>query len=439
MTSNATILQEGWLNMRTAKGGWKRRYFFLCSNGILTYHRKKSCSQPRGGLFLNSDFYVADSCFRNGFQVSNLDRVFYLQAESLKARIAWMVKLAEVIAALDDSSSAQPRKEGGWTLIQSIYDTLSRRDSKNDQWHENAEEFAKERLKRESARWDEKCSVIANQELQETSQPRQARRLSVKSVPFWEVKARKKTMQAKAEDSAAAELAQTTVALAAAEAKLAVELAAELIAGALRPMTISDAPDSRLQLEQTTEHEPTYHEHYHEHGLQDEVLWGLAHNEMIAVSQDDSEDDDDEFADVAHMCSTSEAEVTATGGTAMPVKEDCSAVGVSEDGITHDRPWLCAHAALEWVDDEIQKLLSVIEQYGVLDESGQCVITFGELFARYARISDTLVGILMRARKRCLVVFDAAMLFKGVHDHVNITLLSLRSPRNSHVEPASAC
>ena len=50
-------------------------------------------------------------------------------------------------------------------------------------------------------------------------------------------------------------------------------------------------------------------------------------------------------------------------------------------------------------------------------------ITFGVLFDTYADISDTLVGILMRARKRKKVSYDGdGMLFQGVHDHVVIRL-----------------
>ena len=41
----------------------------------------------------------------------------------------------------------------------------------------------------------------------------------------------------------------------------------------------------------------------------------------------------------------------------------------------------------------------------------------------YANISDTLVGILMRARKRRRVAFESDMLFQGVHDDVLISLL----------------
>ena len=107
-TGHATVIQEGYLQMRNPNGTWKRRYFMLSSDGLLSYFKKQGGS-PRGGLFLSGDFFVADSLLKkqNGFQLSNLhDRLFYLQAESLKSRVSWMVKLAQLIAELERVSLA---------------------------------------------------------------------------------------------------------------------------------------------------------------------------------------------------------------------------------------------------------------------------------------------------------------------------------------------
>ena len=49
----------------------------------------------------------------------------------------------------------------------------------------------------------------------------------------------------------------------------------------------------------------------------------------------------------------------------------------------------------------------------------RAVAAFGVLFNAYADISDTLVGLLIRARKRQLVSYEGdGMLFQGCHDHV---------------------
>ena len=77
-----------------------------------------------------------------------------------------------------------------------------------------------------------------------------------------------------------------------------------------------------------------------------------------------------------------------------------------------------AAKAQAWVETEIEKLIEVIKENG-----DGTTITFGVLFEVYANISDTLVGILMRARKRKRLHFESDMLFQGVHDSVVIRIL----------------
>uniref|UniRef100_A0A8C4WYR1 Actin-binding Rho-activating protein n=1 Tax=Eptatretus burgeri TaxID=7764 RepID=A0A8C4WYR1_EPTBU len=50
-------------------------------------------------------------------------------------------------------------------------------------------------------------------------------------------------------------------------------------------------------------------------------------------------------------------------------------------------------------------------------------ITFGRLFERYVRISDKVVGILLRARKHGMVEFEGEMLWQGRDDDKIITLI----------------
>ena len=60
-----------------------------------------------------------------------------------------------------------------------------------------------------------------------------------------------------------------------------------------------------------------------------------------------------------------------------------------------------ANKAQEWIEHEIGKLVEVLKEFGQENgATGEVHMTFGELFERYADISDTLVGILMRAKKR---------------------------------------
>ncbi|NXI49363.1 ABRA protein, partial [Chloroceryle aenea] len=72
---------------------------------------------------------------------------------------------------------------------------------------------------------------------------------------------------------------------------------------------------------------------------------------------------------------------------------------------------------------EIRDMCFIIESMAKPRTDGKIQVTFGELFERYVRISDKVVGILMRARKHGLVDFEGEMLWQGRDDNVIITLL----------------
>ncbi|XP_042695823.1 actin-binding Rho-activating protein [Centrocercus urophasianus] len=72
---------------------------------------------------------------------------------------------------------------------------------------------------------------------------------------------------------------------------------------------------------------------------------------------------------------------------------------------------------------EIKDLCFIIKTMAEPRSDGKIQVTFGELFERYVRISDKVVGILMRARKHGLVDFEGEMLWQGRDDNVIITLL----------------
>jgi|TARA_B110000208_G_C11437530_1_gene309561 hypothetical protein len=69
------------------------------------------------------------------------------------------------------------------------------------------------------------------------------------------------------------------------------------------------------------------------------------------------------------------------------------------------------------------KLVEVINENGETGENGCKCITFGVLFVLYQDISDTLVGILMRAKKYKKLTYSGQMLFQGMHNDVVIQLL----------------
>ncbi|MED6280356.1 hypothetical protein CHARACLAT_010083 [Characodon lateralis] len=71
---------------------------------------------------------------------------------------------------------------------------------------------------------------------------------------------------------------------------------------------------------------------------------------------------------------------------------------------------------------EMEEMVWIIKDMGFKDKEGRTFITFGRLFDRYVKISDKVVGILLRCRKHKMVDFEGEMLWKGQDDNVIITL-----------------
>uniref|UniRef100_A0A3Q2PBT7 Actin-binding Rho-activating protein n=1 Tax=Fundulus heteroclitus TaxID=8078 RepID=A0A3Q2PBT7_FUNHE len=71
---------------------------------------------------------------------------------------------------------------------------------------------------------------------------------------------------------------------------------------------------------------------------------------------------------------------------------------------------------------EMEEMVWIIRDMGLKDKEGRTVITFGRLFDRYVKISDKVVGILLRCRKHKMLDFEGEMLWKGQDDDVIITL-----------------
>ncbi|XP_008290603.1 actin binding Rho activating protein b [Stegastes partitus] len=82
-----------------------------------------------------------------------------------------------------------------------------------------------------------------------------------------------------------------------------------------------------------------------------------------------------------------------------------------------------AKRAEQHIHREIADMCYVIRTMADPDPDGKTRVTFGQLFDRYVRISDKVVGILMRARKHGKVAFEGEMLWQGQDDGVIITLL----------------
>ncbi|XP_041639346.1 actin-binding Rho-activating protein [Cheilinus undulatus] len=78
--------------------------------------------------------------------------------------------------------------------------------------------------------------------------------------------------------------------------------------------------------------------------------------------------------------------------------------------------------AQKHIHREMEEMVWIIRDMNFKDKEGRTVITFGRLFDRYVKISDKVVGILLRCRKHKMLDFEGEMLWKGQDDHVIITL-----------------
>ncbi|KAM3621398.1 uncharacterized protein V6R79_010746 [Siganus canaliculatus] len=78
--------------------------------------------------------------------------------------------------------------------------------------------------------------------------------------------------------------------------------------------------------------------------------------------------------------------------------------------------------AQKHIHREMEEMVWIIRDMGFKDKEGRTVISFGRLFDRYVKISDKVVGILLRCRKHKMLDFEGEMLWKGQDDDVIITL-----------------
>ncbi|XP_076869927.1 actin-binding Rho-activating protein [Brachyhypopomus gauderio] len=82
-----------------------------------------------------------------------------------------------------------------------------------------------------------------------------------------------------------------------------------------------------------------------------------------------------------------------------------------------------ADRAQKHIRREMDEMCFIIRDMGTRDKQGCVYVTFGRLFDRYVKISDKVVGILLRCRKHKMVDFEGEMLWQGRDDDVIITLL----------------
>ncbi|KAL5008480.1 hypothetical protein ScPMuIL_014061 [Solemya velum] len=81
--------------------------------------------------------------------------------------------------------------------------------------------------------------------------------------------------------------------------------------------------------------------------------------------------------------------------------------------------------AAKHISGEIVELCHIIAELGTAQPDNTYTITFGALFDAYITISNKVVGILIRARRQNLLLFEGEMLYQRQDEGVVITLLTL--------------
>ena len=95
--------------------------------------------------------------------------------------------------------------------------------------------------------------------------------------------------------------------------------------------------------------------------------------------------------------------------------------GRPEEGSLTERR---AKAGGEYVLREMIFLCECINKYGTPQPDGTVTITFGLMFDLYSTYSESLVGMLLRARKHGCIHFEGEMLYQRQDEKKIITLLN---------------
>lgn len=80
--------------------------------------------------------------------------------------------------------------------------------------------------------------------------------------------------------------------------------------------------------------------------------------------------------------------------------------------------------ACQIISEETKVLVNFIKKFGHRSGRDCVMITFGELFEGYKRISNKLVGLLLRARRCGLVAFEGEILLQRKDDTTPIYLVT---------------
>ncbi|KAI5101557.1 costars family protein ABRACL [Silurus meridionalis] len=78
------------------------------------------------------------------------------------------------------------------------------------------------------------------------------------------------------------------------------------------------------------------------------------------------------------------------------------------------------------VEHEVTLLVNEIQRLGSKNADGKISVKFGVLFNddKCANLFEALVGTLKAAKRKKIITFQGELLLQGVHDNVDVILLS---------------
>jgi hypothetical protein len=487
---NKKSMLQGWLTKLAIKSGrnWDSRYFILYENALV-YYADSDSQYPRGEMKFDEDFFVADSLIvPYGFQVSNLRTTYYLQADTIAEKMFWMHAIARVIRKLSHISENSLQGEGGGVISpQSVrleteleeYATHRPISVKFDpprvedprlltlsdylQYHRPTSPLPPRPPPREIHPplddMQPSTSVPSFVPLPPRPLPRKIEPSNNISLNF---SLEQERGQQKDEINGSHEgrilpslslpprpaLRTTTL-----ESDKVIPCSDPLLEVDCLSSTFTDLVVTRESCCQPGEVCSLVTQLDHESSLVNE--------EDLLCSHPSSHSPHTPPAERRRSPSPTESLVDSPlAPSALPNQDNDTGPSVRSktalwqakfeehqnnhslssspggDGVdgevqikfTRPRPpaSMTAQRAAEWINSEIKKLLEVIRELGTQKEDGTVGVLFGPLFYVYQDISDSLIGIMMRAKKRRYITYPGDMLFQGYHDDVEIILSVIR-------------
>lgn len=457
---NQKCIIQGWLTKLAVKSArnWTVRYFLLYENALV-YFADSESQYPRGVMRFDEDFYVCDSCLvPYGFQVSNLSKTYYLQADSLSEKMFWMHTIAKVIGNLSMISSGECHQSE--QLVQELEEYAANRPISSRAHPPPTFLHPTSPLPPRPAPRHCSPEVIHKDEESDDKIPA----TSILSAPL-PPRPRPRIPPSDPNDETDPPnnfpLDDQEETFDERNRSISSESCQSESSNASDPYLHPMLPLHPEAFRESPEHPPL---HFSSGGNSPT----LGDIDIEVADKLLSEPPDSGSPIVTNVNPDPEIECSVRSKAAMwqeklkehQMKQAANPFSDSQQHSSHlkltkmsdgyGRPppgSMTARRgdqATEWVNHEIEKLVAVIKEIGTTREDGTVSVLFGRLFIAYQEISNTLVGIMRRAKKKKYIAYSGAvdlvfgslkssphsslfcigdMLFQGYHDDVEIIVL----------------